>query len=125
MASWEAAAQMREQGARMMEGPLSVSIRAGFAPPKSWPKWKLEVARSIWHTRRPDGDNVVKAVLDALQGVAFREDSHVAKHGLIKHYTDEPGVLVSIESIDGLHSESTRADVSQNHVPGYRLEEVL
>ena len=31
----------------------------------------------IMPTKRPDGDNVIKVVLDALNGVAFHEDGQV------------------------------------------------
>ena len=50
----------------------------------------------IKHTKRPDVDNCAKAILDALNEVAYRDDSQIVESRITKHY-----------AIDG----ETRADV--------------
>jgi crossover junction endodeoxyribonuclease RusA len=51
---------------------------------------------------RPDIDKLARAVLDALTGVAFRDDSQVAKLDLLKLWVDAipPGVQVIVWAID-------------------------
>ncbi len=57
--------------------PLLMNIEFCFEPPKSWPKQKREKAiqRKKYPTARPDLDNLWKAVADALNGIAYNDDS--------------------------------------------------
>ena len=50
---------------------------------------------------KPDLDNVVKAVLDALNGVAYKDDARVVGLHSQKIYSDNPGVLVEISRMGG------------------------
>ena len=46
-------------------------------------------------TKRPDVDNLVKAVLDGLNGIAFKDDCQVVEVHATKGYTsDEEGFIV-------------------------------
>jgi Holliday junction resolvase RusA-like endonuclease len=67
---------------------LAVTIVAEFAKPKSWPKRKRESA--TWHTGKPDADNIIKAVCDGLNGLAWADDSQVASVVCSKGYDDGP-----------------------------------
>ena len=50
------------------------------------------------HTKKPDIDNVAKSVLDALNGLAFDDDSLIHDLQIIKRYTiGEPRVEVTME----------------------------
>lgn len=62
-------------------GPVIVNINAYFLIPNSKPKWWKELAagEKVLLIKRPDGDNITKLFLDALQGIAYRNDSQV--HG--------------------------------------------
>lgn len=64
-----------EQGGQLISGPVSVSITVCRALPKSRPK-RME---SEPDTFKPDVDNVAKNVLDALNGIAFEDDSLVVE----------------------------------------------
>lgn len=63
----------------MLTGPVAVGILAVFPPPKSTPK--RDAARVTSETlpkaTRPDADNLCKLVLDALNGIAWRDDAQV------------------------------------------------
>ena len=59
----------------MHEGAVRVAIRTFRTLPKSTPK-RVESAPD---TIIPDADNIAKAVLDALNGVAFADDSDVVE----------------------------------------------
>ena len=47
-------------------------------------------------TKKPDLDNVLKAVLDGLNGIAFVDDSQVVAITVRKKYTLTPSVAVAI-----------------------------
>lgn len=82
---------------------LYVSIIFGMPVPKSTPKWKqVEMFKgAIRHTKKPDVDNLVKAVLDALNGVAWEDDSQIVRLSASKEYSSEPYVFLYIhESVD-------------------------
>ena len=64
---------------------LAVSMVFSFGRPKS--------NKTQWHTQRPDLDNLAKAVLDALHGIAFLDDAVVDEMMLSKTW-GEPGVFV-------------------------------
>lgn len=81
-----------------MIGPLSVTVWAFFqAPAKPTRKRREAIERGIdWHMCRPDGDNVLKAVSDALNGIVWRDDAQIAQATIIKLYDFRPRVLVEI-----------------------------
>lgn len=74
------AAYERQVG-RLYEGPVYVSIHAYRPLAKRTPK---KVTRQAW-TSKPDADNIGKAVLDALTGVAWRDDAQVVQVTICKH----------------------------------------
>ncbi len=47
-------------------------------------------------TTKPDGDNILKVVLDALNGLAYDDDKQVVKMGIIKVYGANPGLMVQV-----------------------------
>lgn len=80
-------------------GAYQVRIQAFFEIPKSWPKWRQEAAAGgfIPHTSRPDGDNITKAVCDALNGLVWADDGKAYHTETVKLYTDkEPCVEVTV-----------------------------
>ena len=79
--------------------PLEVLIEAEFQIPKSTSKKKAAEMVDTFHTSRPDADNVAKAILDAIQGVCFPEDSAVSVLTVVKTYSNDPCVYVHIREI--------------------------
>lgn len=81
---------------------LQVEITANFQIPKSKPR-KVRVdmlAGRIRPTKKPDCDNIAKAILDALNGIAYHDDSQVVTLAVEKWYTpDEPCVIVTIKEV--------------------------
>ena len=63
------------------DGPIGVAIDVFRKLPKGRPK-RVE---SESDTFKPDVDNIAKAVLDALNGVAFEDDSQVVRLRCSKH----------------------------------------
>jgi Holliday junction resolvase RusA-like endonuclease len=78
--------------------PLMVSVVAYFPVPKSVSKKRRAGMEGAPHTKRPDADNVAKSVLDALNGLAFEDDSAIHDLHVEKRYTlEEPRVEVRLE----------------------------
>lgn len=71
--------------------PLEVEINAYFPIPKSFSKAKRAAAEEnvIRPTGKPDCDNIAKAVCDALNNVAYRDDSQIVALAVQKWYTTE------------------------------------
>lgn len=85
-------------GAYFGETNLDVQIVACFGIPKSTSKKKREamLRGAICPAKKPDCDNVLKIVCDALNGVAYADDKQIVKAGVVKMYLDVPKVVVSI-----------------------------
>lgn len=92
-------AEMRRQGfERIEDGAVGINAYFAFKYPKSTPKSRQN--GSNFKTTKPDLDNLLKAVLDGLNGVAFKDDNQVASFSATKAMT--PGdsfVLLEVERI--------------------------
>jgi Holliday junction resolvase RusA-like endonuclease len=78
--------------------PLALSAEICFAPPESASKKKkLEmISGAIRPTKRPDADNVLKAIADSLNGLAYHDDAQVVEMQATKVYDAVEGVRVTI-----------------------------
>ncbi len=86
-----------------LAGPLHVSVEAVMPIPVSWSKKKREAAADgggVPHVKRPDVDNLVKAVLDGLNGIAFMDDAQIVQLKAFKRYGDTPRVIVVVEEFE-------------------------
>lgn len=83
------------------ELPVMVTIRAFFEIPKSWSKKKQTLASDgeIKPTKKCDIDNIVKSVLDALNGVAYKDDKQVISIYSVKKYSCAPRIEIDVKEI--------------------------
>ena len=86
---------------QLLDGPLEAVLEMRFPAPASWSKAKRAraLAGAEWHTSKPDADNVAKAILDACNGVVFRDDAQVVVLIATKAFSEEPGVRVEIREV--------------------------
>lgn len=77
---------------------VEVNIHAMFPIPKSFSKAKREkaIAWEIAPQTKPDLDNVCKAVLDGLNGVAYADDKQVTRLWIEKLYGEVPRLDVEM-----------------------------
>lgn len=81
--------------------PLELSLLIEMPIPKSVShKKKLELDGK-YHTKKPDADNVIKAISDALNGACFPDDNVIAVIKAVKVYSLDPKVVVTINEIEG------------------------
>lgn len=76
------------QGGQHFEGAVFVGVTAYMPIPKNTTKKEraLIEAGKLLPTKKPDVDNVLKVVLDALNGVAYDDDKQVTSSLLRKRY---------------------------------------
>ena len=84
-------------GRKPLEGAVSVIITIDLSVPASWPKGKRAIALNgmVHPTSKPDLDNFIKQ-LDALNGIAWIDDSQVSVIHAAKRYADRPGMSIVI-----------------------------
>jgi Holliday junction resolvase RusA-like endonuclease len=68
-------------------GPLIVRLDFTMTKPKSPAK----------EYPRQDCDNLAKGTIDALNGLAFKDDSQIVELSITKRYGEPPGVLVTLD----------------------------
>lgn len=81
--------------------PLAVSITAFYEVPKSYSKKKKQemLDGQLYPTKKPDIDNIAKCVLDALNKLAYRDDTQVVRLHMEKRYAKIPRVEVEIREV--------------------------
>ena len=88
-------------GCEMMEGPLRLTVRAYYPIPRSWPKWRQKEAEADKPSQRPtvkpDLDNVVKLVKDALTGIAWKDDAQIVDLIAHKYYGTTPRMIIDVD----------------------------
>ena len=84
------------------EGPIDLSLVIFMPILASTPKKHLQDMRlhKIRPTKKPDLDNVLKIVCDALNEIAFKDDKQVVFATISKVYDDQPRIAVRIEPIE-------------------------
>jgi Holliday junction resolvase RusA-like endonuclease len=81
----EGANQALQHGAHVMhDGAVRVTVTFHLPRPKKYQRRGLAVA----HTKAPDLDKLVRAVLDALAAIAYHDDAQVVELVAAKYYAD-------------------------------------
>ena len=86
---------------RVLQGEVSMKIDAFFPIPKSTSKKKhqLMAIGAIQYTKKPDADNVAKAICDALNKIAYVDDSQIVSLEVNKYYSDVPRAEITITEV--------------------------
>lgn len=79
--------------------PVTLRIVARFMPPKSKSKKIRQqmLDGEILPLKKPDMDNIVKVVADALNGVAYHDDTQIALVIAKKAYSAMEGLDITVE----------------------------
>jgi Holliday junction resolvase RusA-like endonuclease len=102
----------------VITAPVVLEVALLFSIPAGWPNWKRQAALEgfIAHTTKPDVDNVLKSVKDALNGICWLDDAQVVHVDAFKRYGERPGVRIKITPVSVSNCQITRKD--QLIIPG-------
>lgn len=86
---------------RAMPDAFYVGLEIVFPRPKSM-IWKTKPMPTVWHIKKPDRDNLDKAVLDALTGIFWIDDCQACDGRIKKRIAgggEECGVYVLVHKL--------------------------
>jgi len=91
----------KNKGEPLLKNQLKINIKLYFQIPKSVSKKKRKamLEGEIRYDKRPDIDNCIKSITDALNGIAYTDDKQIVEVNAYKYYSDEPKTEVCIEEI--------------------------
>tara|TARA_R100000093_G_scaffold892_2_gene2431 strand:- start:88 stop:513 length:426 start_codon:yes stop_codon:yes gene_type:complete len=82
------------------ENLVCVSLRFKVQIPKSWSKKKRLERENTFCDNSSDIDNYIKAILDALNGVYFKDDKQVVEVFASKKYSNTPSISFKMMEIE-------------------------
>ena len=85
----------------LIDGQLKFTVNAYFSIPKSTSQKKraLMISGKTRPVKRPDWDNVGKIISDALNKIAYNDDSSIVSAHIEKWYAEIPKVEIEITTI--------------------------
>lgn len=100
------AAQQAMAGRELIGGPVLVEMKIMVSVAASWSKKKTAeaLAGDVMPTKKPDADNVLKAICDGINGIVFKDDVQVVNVSLSKRFSETPGVSVRVVPLVGKSS---------------------
>ena len=93
---------MNEAGLSMTSEPCGVSLIFSLPIPKSASKKQVKCMSNgeKMHIKKPDLDNLIKQVFDAMNGIVWCDDSQVVSVTAIKVYSEVPSASIRIVGIN-------------------------
>lgn len=81
-----------------LEGALTINISAWVMIPKATSKKKrrLMEERILRPTKRPDFDNIIKVVADALESLAYKNDNQIVTSVFHKWFSERPRLEIEV-----------------------------
>lgn len=114
------AASYRKWGGKLLtksdEDPVQIMVIMVYEPNKNDSKLMKEkkLSNEVLPTKKPDEDNCLKVVCDALQnGVAFHDDKQVVISNVYKCYGPEAKLIVDVNVLKG---GGAYADYIKGHI---------
>ena len=97
-----------EAGATIIEGPVNLQLTAYLRIPASVSKKRrADMLSGIERpTKKPDGDNLAKLTMDALNCVCWKDDVQVVDLTVRKFWSDEPRLVVEISPAMAITEQS-------------------
>lgn len=86
-------------GRDILSGAVSVGIHLFVTPPASWSQKKQNQAiagQGIYPTSKPDVDNVIKGIFDAMNEIVWKDDKQVVDVVVSKRYCTSARAVVEV-----------------------------
>lgn len=98
-AAYENLVKLCYRGANYGDVPLRMEIVARYGVPVSYSAKKRArcLSGEIKPTCKPDADNIAKCICDALNGIAYADDSKIVHLTVRKEYAETAETVVIIE----------------------------
>ena len=95
-------ARQSMRGRELFAGPVEIKLQIFMPIPESYTKAKKAAARlgKMVPTKKPDLDNVLKAVCDAFNEVVWVDDTQVVDCHVSKRFSDAPCVMIQVTPLD-------------------------
>jgi len=89
------------KGESLIEDQIKLNISFYFPVPKSVSQKKRQamLEGKIMHDKRPDIDNCIKSITDALNGLAYKDDNQIVEVHAMKLYDETPRTVVKISTL--------------------------
>ena len=88
-------------GTPIMSGPVRLTVVAAFPIPASYSAKRRAACLmgSERPAKKPDTDNILKALCDGLNGITWKDDAQVVEVSASKTYAEQPSVTAYIEEL--------------------------
>ena len=96
---WKCIVQQKPGKKEILDGDIKACLEFHCQIPKSWSMKKKIKMNGKFKNSKPDLDNFIKFVLDALEGTFFTNDSRIVAINAIKVFTENPKTIVIFEEI--------------------------
>lgn len=85
-------------GYNFKDKPIILFVKAYMPIPTKFKKAEKEAAlrKELIPVEKPDVDNILKAILDALNEIAYDDDRYIYRLSIEREYSDNPRTEVSI-----------------------------
>jgi Holliday junction resolvase RusA-like endonuclease len=95
---------MQRAPEKPLDGPLKLSVLFEFLRPQSHfgtgrNSGQLKASAPGWHAKRPDLDNCLKLVKDAMNGVFYRDDAQIVGVDAGKLYGEQGKTTITLTSL--------------------------
>lgn len=82
-------------------GPVAAYLHIGIPIPPSYSKTRQKACIEGLErpTKKPDIDNIVKAILDGMNGIVYLDDKQVVDLHLTKVYSSKEGIDIMVKEI--------------------------
>lgn len=88
-------------GRQVIDGPVEVAIWLFVTPPASWSQKKQReaLAGTIFPTSKPDVDNVLKGIFDAMNEIVWKDDKQAVDVHVTKRYGEIARASVEVRTL--------------------------
>jgi Holliday junction resolvase RusA-like endonuclease len=91
--------QLRQQYPEPTEYAVAVKARFVLPMPKSWSKKKRAEMAGAYCPVKPDGDNLVKGLFDAANGIVWKDDNLVVRCEYEKIYGETGRIELEVQEV--------------------------